>query len=180
MRGFDTMVEQYRHRLFSFAYYNLGDREEAKDVVQDTLIKLWENWDSIDKGRIMSWLLQVARNRCLDIHRTHRTRKTLLRQNPNSIPPGQSMTRPESPETNMENLDFREQVERALRVIEEPYRSIVILREIEDYTYAQICAAMEMPLNTVKVYLHRGRRMLRKHLLALETGSGNLAPNGSV
>ncbi|MBD3297794.1 MAG: sigma-70 family RNA polymerase sigma factor, partial [candidate division Zixibacteria bacterium] len=149
MRGFDTMVDQCRHRLFSFAYYNLGDREEAKDVVQDVLIKLWENWDSIEKGRVMSWLLQVTRNRCLDIHRTRQTRTTLLRQNQNSIPPGQSMNRPENPETTLENSDFRRQVEAGLQVIEEPYRSIVILREIEDYTYAQICAALDMPLNTV-------------------------------
>ncbi len=52
----------------------------------------------------------------------------------------------------------------ALGEIREPYRSIVVLREIEDLKYEEIAAALELPLNTIKVYLHRGRRMLRQRL----------------
>ena len=60
--------------------------------------------------------------------------------------------------------ELRDTLEEALAAIEEPYRSIVVMREIQDMTYAEIVDALEMPLNTVKVYLRRGRRMLRDAL----------------
>ena len=68
------------------------------------------------------------------------------------------------PERQAEAADFRRHLEEALRDVAEPYRSIVILREIEQLQYEEIATAMAMPLNTVKVYLHRGRRMLRTKL----------------
>lgn len=177
MRGFDAMVDQCRHRIYSFAYYTLGSREEAEDVTQEVLIRLWENWDSLDKSRIMAWLIRVTRNRCLDLHRTRRKRHDLLEQNVIDQSPG-AAAGPSDPETDMRRADIRLLVENALHTIEEPYRSIVILREIEDYTYAQICAALEMPLNTVKVYLHRGRRMLREQLQPQASGGSGAIANG--
>jgi RNA polymerase sigma-70 factor (ECF subfamily) len=59
---------------------------------------------------------------------------------------------------------FRERLGAALRALGEPYRSIVILREIEEYKYEDSSEALDLPLNTVKVYLHRGRKALRKQL----------------
>jgi RNA polymerase sigma-70 factor (ECF subfamily) len=55
-------------------------------------------------------------------------------------------------------------LQRAIDQLKEPYRSIVILREIEDFQYDEICGALDLPMSSVKVYLHRGRKMLRKTL----------------
>lgn len=52
----------------------------------------------------------------------------------------------------------------AIHRLAEPYRSVVVLREIDELTYAEIAEALELPMNTVKVYLHRGRRKLREQL----------------
>ncbi|MCK5406646.1 MAG: sigma-70 family RNA polymerase sigma factor, partial [Candidatus Krumholzibacteria bacterium] len=68
-----------------------------------------------------------------------------------------------SPDTDrsVRSRELRDALESALATVDEPYRSIVVMREVQDMTYAEITEALEIPLNTVKVYLHRGRRMLR-------------------
>jgi RNA polymerase sigma-70 factor (ECF subfamily) len=67
-------------------------------------------------------------------------------------------------ESMVQARETRDTLEAALATLDEPYRSIVVMREIQDMAYAEIVNALEMPLNTVKVYLHRGRRMLREAL----------------
>ena len=59
---------------------------------------------------------------------------------------------------------FREKLDDALDALDEPYKSIIILREIQEYKYEEISSALDLPLNTVKVYLHRARKALRKEL----------------
>jgi RNA polymerase sigma factor (sigma-70 family) len=169
MRRFEAMVEKCRHRIYSFAYYSLGSRDEAEDVTQEVLIRMWEHWSELKRKSLMAWVLRVTRNACLDIHRKRQTRGELMalhgedclgRDNPG-----------DDPSYELERRDFRRQVERGLQELDEPYRTIVILREIEDYSYAEIREAMDMPLNTIKVYLHRGRRMLRQQLQGQELGA---------
>ena len=75
-----------------------------------------------------------------------------------------------SPEAVAEASELRTRIHDALADLQEPYRSIVIFREIQDMKYDEISESLELPLNTVKSYLHRGRRMLREKLSeALDT-----------
>lgn len=157
------MVERCRHQVYTLAYYSLGSRDEAEDVTQEVLIRLWEHWKEIEQSTAMAWIIRVTRNACLDLHRKRQTRTSLMAVH------GETCLTPEesegaNPAAEYERKDFRGHVERALSEMEDPYRTIVVLREIEDYSYAEICDALEMPLNTVKVYLHRGRRMLRDRM----------------
>lgn len=163
------MVEKCRHRVYSFAYYSLGSRDEAEDVTQEVLIRMWEHWSNLDRKSIMAWILRVTRNVCLDLHRKRQTRTALMAEHGRDCL-GNTGCGEGNPDLDLERKDFRRQVEVALRRVDEPYRTIVILREIQDYSYAEISKAMEMPLNTIKVYLHRGRRMLRQQLRGQELG----------
>ena len=69
-----------------------------------------------------------------------------------------------SPEELMEASEFQQQLEVALQALPEEHRTIVVLREIQGLKYGEIAGALGLPLNTVKVYLHRGRRALREQL----------------
>jgi len=69
-----------------------------------------------------------------------------------------------SPEQLTQTSQLRGRLEAAIREIGEPYQSLIILREIEDMKYGEISDVMDMPLNTVKTYIHRGRKMLRERL----------------
>lgn len=161
-RRFDRHVRTYQHRVFGFAVYFLGDRTEAEDVTQDVFLRLWQHRADVDEDRLLGWLLRVTRNACVDALRKRKAHRNLITADTDALghAPGEGPT----PDACAEAADFQGHLERALARIAEPYRSIVILREVQELKYEEISGAMNLPLNTVKVYLHRGRKMLREQL----------------
>lgn len=166
---FQALVEDHRDRVYSLAAYLLGDREEAADVTQEVLLRLWRNLPELQGsgdagGNVTAWLLRVTRNRCFDVMRKRRSQRSAL-------------GRPEEPETvdhapadhpDPERLaassDLGRHLRRAVQELAEPYRSVLILREVQEMKYQEISDTLGMPLNTVKVNIHRGRRMLRDRM----------------
>jgi RNA polymerase sigma factor (sigma-70 family) len=163
-RGFEKIADRHRDRIFTLACYILGDREEAEDVTQEVLIRLWKNVDSLEEARVLPWLLHVTRNACIDGLRRRRTYRALVAPDPEGTATSRVASTAIGPASVVENADFRSHLERAVQELAEPYRTIVILREIQDFRYEEICEALSLPLNTVKVYLHRARRKLREKL----------------
>lgn len=146
--------------MFSYACYALGSREEAEDVTQDVFIRLWVHWSELNQEAVTGWIIRVARNACLDKLRQRQTRTNLLTEHAHEV------EQYEEPDSSLgeDNGELKRHIEKAIRELEEPYRSIVILREIDELEYSAIASALTMPLNTVKVYLHRARKMLREKL----------------
>ncbi len=160
---FQSLVEEHQDRVYTLASYLLGDREEAADVTQEVLLRLWRNLEMLD-GNVAAWLLRVTRNYCFDLMRQRRSRRTAL-GNPEEPEAAQlpDTGRP-SPERLAQSSDLGRHLRRAVGELAEPYRSILILREVQEMKYVEISEALEMPLNTVKVNIHRGRKMLRDRL----------------
>ena len=152
----------FQHRIFGFAVYFLGDRREAEDVTQDVLLRLWQHRDTVDEDRLLAWLLRVTRNACVDTLRRRRARRQRI--TPGLDDGAEPADAGPTPDACAEAADFAALLQNALTRLREPYRSIVILREVQELSYEEICGAMDLPLNTVKVYLHRGRKMLREQL----------------
>jgi RNA polymerase sigma-70 factor (ECF subfamily) len=158
------LAEAYRDRIYTFALYSLRNAEDADDVTQDVLIRLWQNTDAIDAERAGAWIMRVARNAVIDVTRRRKTRAGVIAEEvDHEIAANYAHNDPDT-DRRVVSREFREDLERALAEIGEPYRSILIMREVQELSYGEITEAVEMPLNTVKVYLHRGRRMLRKML----------------
>lgn len=164
LRAFEETAARHRNRVFTFACYCLGNREEAEDVTQEVLIRLWKNLDSLEEPRIVPWLIHVTRNACIDTMRRRRTYRALVAEDPEGEAMLRAPSRTPGPSAAAEASEFRSHVEQALHGLAEPYRTVVILREIQDLKYEEISVALGLPLNTVKVYLHRGRRKLRDRL----------------
>ena len=164
IEAFKKAVEQNKDRIYSMAYYSLGNREEAEDVTQEVLVRLWENWEDIAVERVTGWVVHVTRNACIDAIRKRQT----YRRRITASGDGEIVERAASgwpgPDELAHASALRQQLQVAIQEIDEPYRSLIILREIEDMKYGEISEAMNMPLNTVKTYIHRGRKMLRGQL----------------
>lgn len=159
---FDNLVKTYRHRVYGFAFHYLGDEEEAADVTQDVFIRMWQNRNQIDVERALAWLLRVTRNTCVDAIRKRNAYRRRVDTNSEMI--HECADRKPLPDMHASASLFREKLQQALANLEEPYKSIIILREIEQYKYEEISQTLGLPLNTVKVYLHRARKALRKEL----------------
>ena len=163
-RRFQELVMQYQDRVFRLARYCVGSHEEAQDITQEVLIRLWRNLDRIEPEGLWPWLVRVTRNACIDALRRRGSYRAVVAEDPDDAAAQRARTTSPGPDTAAEAADFERHLQRALEQMAEPYRSIVILREVEQLKYEEVAQALELPLNTVKVYLHRGRRMLRRKL----------------
>ena len=155
---FRRLCAAHQDRVFTYARYLLGSAEDAEDVTQEVLVRLWDRGRGVAPEGLPAWLTRVTRNACLDLVRQRRRQPeheadTELIEDPAPDPAAQ-----------METKEIHRQLQVGLRRLPEVQRSIVVLREIEGLAYEEIARALELPLNTVKVYLHRGRAQLRHEL----------------
>lgn len=159
----EALIHEHRDRVYTLAVYLLGDREEAADVTQEVLLRLWRNLGALD-GEPGAWLMRVTRNCCFDLMRKRRSQRTALgdAQEPEAL--DRVAGAEPDPERRAASSDLGRHLWRAVQELAEPYRSALILREVEEMKYREISETLDLPLNTVKVHIHRGRRMLRDRL----------------
>lgn len=160
---FDAAVAQHSRRVFTLAVYLLGDREEAEDVTQDVLIRLWRKGHQVAPERIGSWLVRVTRNACVDAMRRRGSGIRGVTESRQDALPEVASNFP-GPETLAKSSQLGGRILTALTNLSEPHRSVVILREVQGLSYQEIGDALEMPVSNVRVTLHRGRRRLREEL----------------
>jgi RNA polymerase sigma-70 factor (ECF subfamily) len=168
LRAFERAVETHQRSVFTFARYLIGSPQEAEDVTQEALLRMWRHWDSLDIERLEAWLLTVTRNLCYDRMRRLRVVRRVV---PASIDEETAPDAP-SPDPDPEELAhrgaLREKLLEAIDKLHEPYKSAVVLREVKGLSYKEISEVLESPLNSVKVHVFRGRRKLRELLGEVE------------
>ena len=163
-QSFQRLCDEQRDRIYTFACYYLGNREDAEDATQDVLVRLWRNWQRLPAGQLPAWITRVTRNASLDALRRRGSYRSVVRQEGGEDEVARAAASGPDPAALTEAAEFRARLERALEKLPEAHRAVVVLREIQGLGYQEIAAALDLPLNTVKVYLHRGRRALREEL----------------
>ena len=154
-REYRRWVQAYQDQAWSLARYLLKDPAEAEDAAQEAFIKLWNHRTAIDPERVRPWLMKVTRNACLD---------RLRRRRPEEPLEDYQAADSEQPLANAERGETREWLERTIAGLKEPYRSLVVLRDIQQHSYEEVAGATNLSLTQVKVYLHRARKQLREQL----------------
>ena len=123
-------MHRYQNRVYGFAYHYLGNREEAEDVTQEVFIRLWKHRENIDEEQPLGWLLRVTRNASVDAIRRRKTYTRTVSVNSELLDYAQGGN--PLPDIETESADFRQHLLKAVENLNEPYRSIVILREIQE------------------------------------------------
>jgi RNA polymerase sigma-70 factor, ECF subfamily len=164
MMVFETTAERYRRRVFSFARSLLSNREEAEEVTQDVLVRLWRNQRRVDEERLLGWLLRVTRNACYDLLRKRRAVQLAAGPPAEADEAAEVASGEPDPEARIQAADFRRSLQSALDEIGEPYRTVVLLREVQGLPHREIGETLGIPEATVRVHLHRGRQRLREQL----------------
>lgn len=155
-RRFRQWVEEYQDQAWTLARYMLRDAAEAEDVCQESFVKLWHHQDRIDPEKTRPWLMRVVRNGCLDRIRKRRPEGALELEFQADPAAG--------PLEGMEQAETGRQLREAIHALREPYRSLVVLRDIQQHSYAEVAGTLDLSLSQVKVYLHRARKQLREQL----------------
>src|SRR5438874_2160967 len=170
--AFRELVRRYERPVFSLLYRMVRDRGLAEDLAQETFIKVLNGLGSYNpQFRFSSWIFKIANNAAIDQLRKRELDTLSLDGSPHATTP--EAVRATTPqlgdkgETPLQELEARElggAIERAIARLRPEYRSCILLRHVEGHSYEEIARILELPLGTVKTYIHRARNELRSYL----------------
>ena len=170
--AFRELVRRYERPVFSLLYRMVRDRALAEDLAQETFIKVLNGIKSYrPEFKFSSWIFKIANNAAID-HLRKKSLDTLsLDGSPSAETPEQMRAtslqlgdQGENPLQQAESRELGTAIERAIARLRPEYRSCILLRHVEGYSYEEIAETLELPLGTVKTYIHRARNELRVYL----------------
>jgi RNA polymerase sigma-70 factor, ECF subfamily len=174
--AFDRFVEHFQAKIFHYSWLMCGSREDAEEVAQETLLRVFESFDQLrEPERVRSWVFRIAKNECLTMRRKSvfaPARELSLdecllagsHQDAGGQLPLQIADRSILPDTQYLQAEIRAAIERAISELPEAYRSVVLLRDREELSTQETAQILDLNEDTVKTRLHRGRLMLRQKL----------------
>jgi RNA polymerase sigma factor (sigma-70 family) len=163
IESFQTRVLPVKNKLYRFAFRLLGSEEEAEDVVQEVFVRVWkgrENMEAIQNWE--AWCMRITKNLSLDRIRTWKRR--------NTQPIEASFDVQEESLTPYESTEINESMQRVGSLIEalpEKQRNIIHLRDVEGYSYQEICDILELDMKQVKVNLFSARNSVREKIIKI-------------
>lgn len=161
--------------VFRFARSLTRDDADADDLVQETYLRAFRSWRTFLPGSdVRRWLFTICRNAFL------RSREREERYTPLEDGEGETLRAVEQhaawaregTDDLLQRLDLRPAVARALQALQEPFRSAVVLVDLEDHSYDDASAILGVPIGTVRSRLFRGRRILQEHLMDFARDAG--------
>jgi RNA polymerase sigma-70 factor, ECF subfamily len=161
---YNFLVQQYKNRIFNYSIYLLKNRMDADDVTQEVLIRIWKNIGQFNILAAKTWIMKTTHNLCIDYLRK---RKSDLVKAPFSLDDISEFIEnkhDENPMLIIENELTEEKIKAAVKLLPETQRSIFVLYEMQDMKYKEISKTLDIPINTVKVYLMRARKQLQVYL----------------
>jgi RNA polymerase sigma-70 factor (ECF subfamily) len=170
--AYRELIGRYQRPVFSLIYRMVRDREKSEDLAQETFIKVLNAIERYDPSyKFSSWIFKIAHNTALDHLRKKEPETLSMQGSPNARTDAEieaSSITPESHDENPEqytsNRELGSEIDRAIATLRPEYRTAIILCHIEGRPYEEIAEIMDVPLGTVKTYIHRARNDLKKQL----------------
>ncbi len=168
--AFEALVARYGQRIYTLAYRMAGNEADARDLVQEALIRVWRHLRTVDPAAALEgWLYRIVANLFIDMLRRRPPARVDSLDAPVATPRGGAVPREVAdPRADLEaavldrHLDA--DVQAALLALPADVRAVVVLCDIEGYSYEEIAGMLQIPVGTVKSRLHRARRALAARL----------------
>lgn len=175
--AFRELLARYERPVFSLVYRMVRDRTLAEDLAQEAFIRAFNAIGSYKTSyKFSNWIFKIANNHTIDHLRKRRLETVSIDGSPHATTAEElSQTRVvvestgETPHEYVEHRELGGQIESAIGELREEYRTVILLRHVEGYAYDEIAQIMDLPLGTVKTYLHRARNELKERLAHLTT-----------
>ena len=172
--GFDEFVEAYRRKLFQYSFLMCGHREDAEEVAQETLMRVFSNLDQLrDPQSLKSWVFRIAKNECLMKRRRSvfapEHELSLQDLHPRAGADGESKKIEIAdwsglPDDAAQRSEYRRIIGEAIRELPDTYRAVILLRDVEELTTEEAASVLDISTDLVKTRLHRARLALRQKL----------------
>lgn len=163
--AFERFVEHFRSKVFHYSWLICGSPEDAEEVAQETLLKVFDNFDQLrEPERVRAWVFRIAKNVCL----MHRRRSVFapshelsIEDLPASAEVADSI---DLPEGELLRSELRAIIDRVIAELPPTYRAVVLLRDIEELSTEETAQVLDLSIDVVKTRLHRGRAAMRQKL----------------
>ena len=172
--AFDRFVEHFRAKVFQYSWLMCGQREDAEEVAQETLLKVFESFHHLrEPERVRPWVFRIAKNACL------------MKRRRSVFAPSQELSLDEFlpamnhegghakiqiadwsqlPDRQMLQTEMKEALARAIGELPEHYRSVILLRDMEEMSTLETAQILDLTEDVVKTRLHRARLAVRQEL----------------
>jgi RNA polymerase sigma-70 factor (ECF subfamily) len=161
--AFERVVRFYSTKIYNFAFRFVFDRDEAQDLAQEVFLRLFVKLREFDAKRpFRPWLYRLAANTCINATRGRRRRPAP--EDPDRVEQLKTDGRTRDPGQEAARRDEVVVLQQAVARLPEDYRTVVVLRYLEDMSCQDVAEALDLPLGTVKTWLFRAREMLKERL----------------
>jgi len=150
------VVSEQSGNLFGYAIKFLRNREDAKDIVQDVFEKLWQNRKNVEVSKAKSWMFTTAHNTMINF--SNKKGRIYLTDEMQAFDKGIAP---------VNSFESNQVVDRAVSILPPIQKSVILLRDLEGYSYREIGSILELSDAQVKVYLFRARKKIKKQLKGL-------------
>jgi RNA polymerase sigma-70 factor, ECF subfamily len=163
--AFEKFVEHFRSKVFHYSWLVCGSPQDAEEVAQETLLKVFDNFDQLrEPERVRAWVFRIAKNVCL----MHRRRSVFAPAHELSLEElpaaGEVPGVLQLPEGELLRSELRNVIDRAIAELPPTYRAVVLLRDIEELSTEDTAQVLDLSIDVVKTRLHRGRAAMRQKL----------------
>jgi RNA polymerase sigma-70 factor (ECF subfamily) len=163
--GYKALVNRYKNKIFSYALYMVKNRMDAEDISQEVLIRLWNNMGKFNLPAAGSWIMRTTHNLSIDYLRKEqivKKRSIFIDEDfEDRFVDSNKLNHPEV--TTLQSITG-EKIKTAIQTLPENLKSVFVLYEIEGFKYKEISNILDMPINSVKVYILRARKKLQEEL----------------
>jgi RNA polymerase sigma-70 factor (ECF subfamily) len=189
--AFDRFVEHFRAKIFQYSWLMCGHREDAEEVAQETLLKVFESFVQLrEPERVRPWVFRIAKNACLmkrrksvfaPAHELSLEQFLPARNQANGERKIEIADWSRLPDDQALQSEMKEVLARAIGDLPETYRAVILLRDLEELSTGETAQILEVSEDTVKTRLHRAPLALRKTLDEhLRAGQHPVAPESVV
>ncbi len=173
VEAFERLISQYEKAVYNRSYRLTGNHEDAGDVAQEAFIRVYNSLSEFrGDSSFTTWLFRIVQNACLDeLRKRSRQRVTSLDETV-LVDDGelarQFAAETDGPEQVLERVETQRAVQEAISALDEEYRVVVVMRDIQGYSYNEIADALGINLGTVKSRLSRARNSLKEMFGSVE------------
>jgi RNA polymerase sigma-70 factor (ECF subfamily) len=172
--AFDRFVEHFRAKIFHYSWLMCGQREDAEEVAQETLLNVFENFDRLhEPERVRPWVFRIAKNACLMKRRKSVFAPSREISLDDLLPAmdhegGYSQLQIADwsglPDRQMLQSEMKQVLDQAIGALPENYRSVILLRDVEQLSTLETAQILDLTEDVVKTRLHRARLAVRRRL----------------
>jgi len=164
--AFVELVDRYKNKLINFTFNYLGDRDLAEDIVQETMLKLYEKRHYYKPiAKFSTWIYTIARNQAnTELRKRKRRKISFLSQMTKNGKDFDLDSKAPDLIDEFHNTYLAQRINKAIQLLPEHFREVIVLRDIQGLSYEDIGSVMDAPLGTIKSRINRARIQLQAEL----------------